>query len=112
MTLPGDPNDPRTPLNRDPDDRLHDGKARKAAKLATIIAAVAAVIALIALIIALAHDHDAAPSNCDPSTDYVCEPETVEQTGTVDVPTTSMSPTEVPVPTVTPSETVTTTVVP
>lgn len=104
------PNDPiRT------DARYRDDKARKSATLATILAAIAGVIAIVALIIAFTHDHDlgdSAPANCDPATDYVCEPEVVEETATVDVPTTSMSPTEVPVPSTTQSEIVTTTVRP
>lgn len=108
MTIRDDPND-RPPRS----DRLRDQDARNAARLATIIAAVAGVIALIALIVALVHDHeDKAPQNCDPNSDYVCHPETVEETGTVDVPTSSMSPTEVPVPSTTQSEIVTTTVRP
>ena len=108
------PNDPpRDPDGRfRTDDRYRDEKARKSATLATILAAIAGVIAIVALIFAFVHNHDSAPANCDPATDYVCEPETVEETATVDVPTTTMSPTEVPVPTVTPSETVTTTVRP
>lgn len=116
MTVHDDPNDP----NRDPRRGgarevrgvLRDEEARKAARIAQILAAVALLLSVIALIWLAVHDHDFAPSNCDPGTDYVCEPEVVEETGTVDVPTTSLSPTEVPVPTVTPSETVTTTVRP
>jgi hypothetical protein len=106
MTIRDDPNDP---AGRP----LRDEEARNTAKTATIIAAVAGLIALVALILALVHmSDDFAPANCDPATDYVCEPETVQETTTTDVPSTSMSPTEVPVPTVTPSETVTTTVRP
>ena len=109
---PNDPNNPRR-RERDPDGYFPDEKARKAATLATILAAIAGLIAIVALIIALSHDHeDKAPQNCDPNTDYVCEPEVVEETTTTNVPSTSMSPTEVPVPTVSPSETVTTTVRP
>jgi len=111
------PNDPpRDPDGRfRTDDRYRDEKARKSASLATVLAAVAGVIAIVALIYAFVHGHDlgdSAPANCDPATDYVCEPETVEETATVDVPTTSMSPTEVPVPSTTQSEIVTTTVRP
>ena len=107
MTVHGDPIEPRP--------RARDEEARKAAKTATIIAAVAAVIAVIALILAFVHmQQDFAPANCDPASDYVCRPETVQETSTTQVPSTSMSPTstEVPVPTSSPSEVVTTTVRP
>ena len=66
---------------------MRDEKARKSASLATILAAIAGVIALVALIYAFVHGHDSAPANCNPETDYVCEPEVVEETATVDVPT-------------------------
>ena len=116
MVTPHDPTDPddatRRRVHGEPFDGVRDEKARKAASLATVLAAVAGVIALVALIYAFMHNHDFAPQNCDPATDYVCEPEVVEETATVDVPTTTMSPTEVPVPTSTPSEIVTTTVRP
>ena len=110
MTVPPNPTDPRY---NDPDRHFPDDKARKDARTATVIGVVAGVIALIALILALVHmSDDFAPANCDPASDYVCEPETQTQTSTTQVPSTSMSPTEVPVPTSSPSETVTTTVVP
>jgi len=99
----------------DPDDGpWPDRKARDAARLATIIAVIAGIIAVIALIVVLIHasNEDDAPANCDPTTDYVCEPETRTEEVTTQVPTTSLSPTEVPVPTVTESATVTTTTVP
>jgi hypothetical protein len=102
-----DPHDPRpavTAVDRD---------ARTTAKQATILAAVAGLLGLVALILALVHmSDDFAPANCDPASDYVCEPETQTQTSTTQIPSMSMSPTEVPVPTSTPSEVVTTTVVP
>lgn len=103
---------PREP-HRDPDDRVFDEKARKAAGVATIIAVVAGLIGLVALIFAIVHtSQDFAPANCDPTTDYVCKPETRTETTTTQVPSTSLSPTEVPVPTSSPSEVVTTTVAP
>lgn len=110
MTIRNDP--PAYSSAPRPNDRV-DSEARDRARTATIVAVIAGIIALVALVIALVHSSkDFAPANCDPSTDYVCEPEIITETTTVDVPTTSLSPTEVPVPSISRSPVVTTTTVP